>query len=256
MSFGECLQSGVLRQRLLPFLVEIAVAGVMIAALIEAQVVGSVVGAFAVAVMHGFVVVERTPDLARHDDVVLEHPVAAFRHDVEPVLEIRRDAIAANNDVTLSTENLSPRFVSLLVLRGLALATPRGEHSASQIHLNHARNFPADESAFRAGDFHVRDPIAAATRGQHLRLGVIDTVDGLVRAESGTNQVSAFRAATTESSFSNAFRDGARSGRSHMTALWTGDLDASIGRYADRGGPVNLRMRRTRINDHDGVNVS
>lgn len=245
---GSRLKASKFSQRFLPFLVEIAVAWMMIAALIEAQIIRPIVRTFPVPMMNGFVGTQCSSDFRRHNHVMLKDvALASFGDHVKPRLQglrqrpLRDQCIPVRQVAAASTGPRGELHV--------ALATPCRKDASTDRVLNYAWHPPARTLAFRAHDLYMRHTTVSLTF-DHSNVVVVNAREWLVLAQPRADQVTVIRTSTRERALADRKCDLGRTGLARRSTHRAGNVHGEMWGHTAHGGPVDLRVQRASIEHH------
>ena len=244
------LQPRDLRQGFLPLLIEVAIAGMMLAALVQAQVFGSIVRAEAVSMVDGFVPFKSPTELVHHDHDVLVDEVFVLTNAprVRDGQVIRFQKVLGHRPATdknIATRiEMPPCGQSVRCRSNTARTTHAGENASAKLRLNDARNLPPFKAARHTDRKYVNHALPAAARHQQLSLRVVDTWSWLVLPFSRTVKAAMLHAAPGEFTSPDSERHIWRAQAAPIGAsrLWARNEHFDLIRASCR--PLNLRVRR------------
>ena len=236
------------RQGFLPLLVEVAVAGMVLAPRVEAQVARPVVRPIPVAVVNGLVLLERATEPRGHDDRVFENVQLLSTTDGRDHIERRvqllgQGSLRCDENVAFAAE-MSP-FRRCDGHRARATcSTKASEGSLSQLGLNQTGDPPSFRAAGCARRLYVRHRLSSPTPELHHDVVVIDASRRRIWAASWAFEYSMRHTSARELVSPDIHGDRCRERPSRHTTIRTDDLHNRICSPPTLRGPVNLRMRR------------
>lgn len=159
------LQASQFGQRLLPLLVEVAVAGMVLAAFEQSQIRQPVVGPLAVAVVDDFMGHQQSPKMSSHEKSMLRNVTTLpFAHQIKPRHEFSGKVVSSDGNIAVLCET-SPGFPSTRVAFSFTGRTR---------HVQGARLAGANVSTLSCVETHVRGSHGALTAARgtcHLSHG-------------------------------------------------------------------------------------